>query len=116
MYEALCSFKVKGADGSIRIVKSGDPVPEAADWLNVQAYINREWIRREGNRPPDVSVTAKTAAPTAPAEDSDKEASGYSKTELIKMSKGDLQILADTSGIDPDQTKAELTEAILSAQ
>jgi hypothetical protein len=40
----------------------------------------------------------------------------YTRADLSKMLKSDLQILADALSINVDQTKAELVEAILEAQ
>ena len=48
MYIALKSFKVKQADGSYRMTKPGEPLPEAAEWRNAKAYVERGWIAREG--------------------------------------------------------------------
>lgn len=42
--------------GSIRIVQPGDPVPEAASWKNVGAYLARNWIRRDEDEPKVESV------------------------------------------------------------
>jgi len=53
MYIALKSFKVKQADGSYRITKPGEPIPEAADWKGIQNYISRGWITREGMETPN---------------------------------------------------------------
>ncbi len=46
-YIATRSFKVKGFDGTYRNVKDGDPVPEAKDWKDRKAYVERRWICRE---------------------------------------------------------------------
>jgi hypothetical protein len=46
-YTALRSFKVKGFDGTYRQVKAGDPVPEAKDWKDRKAYVERRWIARD---------------------------------------------------------------------
>lgn len=47
---------------------------------------------------------------------SDAADSGYSKAELTKMPKGDLQIMAEAIGVNPDQNKPDLVADILAAQ
>ena len=48
MYIALKTFKVKNADGSYRIVQPGEPVPEAKDWKQLKAYLERRWLCVKG--------------------------------------------------------------------
>jgi len=47
MFKALRSFKVKSQDGTYRIVKPGEALPEAKTWHNVQVWIRRRWITDE---------------------------------------------------------------------
>jgi hypothetical protein len=140
MYKAIRSFKVQGADGEYRNVKPGESVPEAAGWKNLKAYLERKWICREDEEPsnrhytarvrPDVAVKVKPPTPMPPAQpepepepqpepepevepEPEPEAAPMTNKSLGRMSKSDLQELADSMGINPDQTKADLVAAIL---
>ena len=62
MYIALRAMQVQGEDGNTRHVKPGDPVPEAAGWKTLRAYINRGWICQEGQPLNDAAAARMTRA------------------------------------------------------
>lgn len=129
-YKAIRSFKVRNEDGSYRITKPGELVPEAAGWKNLKAYVERNWICRADEEPSKRHYTAKmrpvdavlvTAAKPAPAptplpepEPAPEPEASLTETTLSKMTKAKLQDIAEDMGIAIDQTKAELVYEILS--
>ena len=134
-YKAMRSMKVRGDDGQIRSVKPGDPVPEASGWKNLRAYLNRKWVCREDEPldPRYVATKVDTEEPAKvsaeePAQDEaekseeegglqiDETPTKYAKSDLLKMSKPELQVLADERGVNPAQNKEQLADDILAAQ
>ena len=144
MYKAVRSFKVQNADGSYRIVQPGEAVPEAESWPNRKAYIERNWLCREGEEPtnrhysdsvrvatkapvkaakaPEAKPEAPAKAPEEPAAEAAPEAAPEAPEEaplteeaLAKLSKNKVQELADSMGINPDQSKTKLIAGILAA-
>ena len=140
MYVALKSFKVKQADGSYRMTKPGEPVPEAVEWRNPKAYIERRWIcleedygkshRRHFSAKKAVAVKVEKPAPAAAPpppepepepepeaeEETEDDGEKYSEKELNAKSKKELQEIAELLDIDPSQNKADLVDCILAVQ
>ena len=143
MYKALRSFKVTGKDGKTRMVKPGDPVPEAQTWKNPLVYVRRRWItdadgnvydgrhyksgqmvsivkRSSTEAPVKAAIKAPAPAPApAPSPTKQKELKlekAYTKGELEKMKKEEVLEVAESMGLGTDGTKADLMEAILGAQ
>lgn len=76
MYTALRTMKVQNANGEMRTVQRGDPVPEAAGWRNVRHYINRNYLcldtefERLAGKPAQAPALAPApSAPEPPADD-----------------------------------------------
>lgn len=127
MYVALRSMRVQNADGVMRIARPGEPVPEAARWKNVRRYLKKKWIRLADepsttNDSPDVPAKNEVPVPAqepvteSESEVEESETEFWSEAELRRMPKADLQTEANRLGVDPDQTRAQLMEAILAAQ
>ena len=132
VYKALRAMSVPAEGGGTRQVKPGDPVPEAANWKRLRAWIERGWITDEDgykidpfSGKPSQRVIGKPKAapakapepPPAPAPMEEPEEDGpLTEAELLKLSKGELKAAADSIGVDSSGTKADLVEAILAAQ
>lgn len=134
MFKALRTFQVQRADGSYRQVSSGDDVPEAASWKQLEAYIRRRWITDErGNiyngrhYTPFVSkaqrpLVAKTEKPApkveapAPSPVPVLSTPAYVQGELERLKKSDLVAIAESLNAPSWGNKAELIEAILGAK
>jgi hypothetical protein len=145
MHKALRSFKVTGENGQTRVVKPGDPVPEAKGWKNLAAYIRRRWITDangveytgrhfvSGQRAVSVNVGGTPAPapkavrspapepePVAEVEpevtEDESEDLLHTESDLEKMRKGEVVEVAESMGLDTDGTKSELIAAILEAQ
>jgi hypothetical protein len=138
MYKALRGMKVQGADGVVRVVKPGDDIPEAADWKSLKAYIARKWICRDDDkellgkvfpskarasvavsvdpivRKPQVEVPVKRVAiPDPPKPATFKK---HTEKSLSFLSKKELQSIAKSLDIDPQQSKADLVASVLAVQ
>lgn len=124
------------------MAKPGDKVPEAETWRNLTLYVQRGYVCREGQEPPrnrptgsEVRVAiAKPAAKPEPAPEPTPEPEPEPETQpgpepqpepepenpltekaLKAKSKAELQELAESMGLNPDQNKGDLVKAILGA-
>ena len=124
MYIAIRSFKVQNDAGETRLVKPGDKIPEALAWRNAKAYVNRDWVRwDDGTAPPvhakpspPASVTIEKPSPPPAPEPEPETSSDYTETELNRMSKKELQELAESLDLDTDQNKADLVYCLPETQ
>ena len=140
-YITARSMKIQKADGTVELRGPGQPVPEAETWANPAIWVKRGYITptdgelveysRKKLKParPSTSEDAKRAvarvpmpkAPLPGTEEPAVELAGLpedadTRTELLKMSRADLNEFAEDNGVADASSysnKGALADAVL---
>lgn len=145
-YVLMRSMKVQKDDGTVELRQPGDPCPEAAKWPNPGVWVRRGYIKpieavnipgydrgklkpmkeataedaKRGQNAPDQRAAAQASAEVnTDAGTGAGEGEGDPMAELMALSRGDLNALAEEHGIeDPHKlpNKEAVASAILEAQ
>ena len=124
-YIALRSLKVQKADRTLEIRKPGDPVPEAAEWKNLDLWIRRGFVaetdqetvrtKKDVPRKKSISAELKEEVPTNPASAPPKLSVYPTREELSKLTK--IQLIAEGLkyglNLSENALKEELVNAVL---
>jgi len=129
-YIALRSLKVQKADGTMDLRAPGDPVPEAANWKDVDRWVRRGWLSetdpvtikakkapRKKSVPAKVEKVVMEQPAPAPAPEPEQPSPPASRDELAKLTKVQLIAIGLKYGVSLNENslKEELIEEVLKA-